>query len=295
MKILKFFGWALLSLFVLFLISLIIMAIFDYVTDDMEVKAVERTTENIDKDCISLFSAYLKKDYNSGIIEELLTNATDSDLILLQNGEQSYSQLIESVFNSHNLYFSFSKRTPVSFSSEGKVTFMEFSGLYTLSSFSPGEVRKLLLPTDTNWFSSLLSPTPSLQILEFVTKEGQTLYVINLDNEMSDQMKHSEINFSRLDYIKKSILEQLPKDAHIVIAGNWQNILPGQMIIESDSKGNMIPLSWTKTGWQWIYNPDDKTGYGVLVSDNVQIKDPAFFNINSEINPKALSLQLCLQ
>jgi len=294
MKILKFFGWTLLSLFVLFLISLITIAIFDYTTDDMEVKALERTIMNMKEDRISIFSAYLQKGYDSSTIEELLVKADDTDLVLLQNGEQADSRQIESLLNSHNLYFSFSKRTPLSFSSEGKVSFMEFSGLYSLSAFRPNDVRKLLLPTDTNWFNSLLSPTPSLQILEF--QNGSTeLFIINLDNEMNDQMESKEINRSRLSYIKESIITALPKDAHVVIAGNWQNILPGQSLGMENVDAAEIPLEWTKNGWQWVYDPDDSSGYGMLLSDNLQIEEMAFIDHPSENSPKGLKLLLSLK
>jgi len=294
MKILKFFGWALLSLFVLFLVILIIMAVFDYTTDDMEVVATERTTQPISEDCISLFCSYLQKDNRTAVLEELLSGVTNTDIILLQNCEESNIDQLESLFGSHNGYFSFSKRSPISFSATGKVSFMDFSGLYTLTAFSPSAVRKLLLPTDTNWFNSLLSPTPSLQIVEY-DKNGKHLFIINLDNEMNDQWESQDINTSRLEYIKKSIIETLPQDAYFVIAGNWQNILPGQAITNVNTSGNEIPLDWTKTGWQWIYQPDEINGYGVLVSKNVQIKENNFMKTPSENSPNAVSLLFCLE
>ncbi|MFP4461219.1 MAG: hypothetical protein ACOC34_00270 [Thermotogota bacterium] len=296
MKILKFFGWALLGLFVLFLVLLIIMAVFDYTTDDTEVKTVERKTNPMTEDCIKLFSAYLQKENGITILEELLSNAVDSDLVLFQNGEEALSKKIESEFEFHNVYFSFTKRSPVSFSSAGRVSFMDFSGMYSLSSFSPKNVRKLLLPTDTNWFNSLLSPTPALQILEFENK-GKSLYVINLDNEMCGQMESQEINTLRLDYIKHSIIETFPQDACIVIAGNWQNTFPGQSITKEEGNGNdnLIPSDWTKTGWQWVYHPEEMSGYGVLVSETIQIENIEFLSSASENSPTAISLLLCLE
>ena len=294
MKTLKFMGWALLSLFVLFLILLIIMAVFDYTTDDMEVKAVERTTNPLAEDCINLFCAYLQKDNGSQILEELLSNAVDSDLILLQNFEEAHIDKVSSRFEIANGYFSFSKRSPLSFSSNGKVSFLDFSGLYTLSAFNPIDVRKLLLPTDTNWFNSLLSPTPSLQILEFENK-GKQLFVINLDNEMNNQWETQEINATRLDYIKKSFIETLPQNAHFVIAGNWQNILPGQSILGEDEPDDELPLDWTKTGWQWVYSPDEISGYGVLVSNNIQIEEVTFIENPAQKSPNAISLVFCLE
>ena len=294
MKILKFFGWALLSLFVLFLVILIIMAIFDYTTDDMEVVAKERTTQPLSEDCVSLFCAYLQKDDETTALEALISGFTDTDIILLQNCEESNIGQLESLFESHNAYFSFSKRSPISFSGKGKVSFLDFSGLYTLTAFSPSTVRKLLLPTDTNWFNSLLSPTPSIQIVEF-EKNGKQLFIVNLDNEMNDQWESQEINASRLEYIKKSVIETLPQDAYFVLAGNWQNNLPGQGIINANTTGNEIPMDWTKTGWQWIYQPDEISGYGVLVSGNVQVQEYSFIKSPSENPTNAVSLVFCLE
>src|SRR6056297_1993751 len=107
MKILKLFGWALLSLFVLFLVLIIIVAVFDYTTDDMEVMAIERTSQPITEDCISLFCAYLGKEDRAPVFEELFSGVADTDFVLLQNCEESYIEKLESLFTSHNGYFSF--------------------------------------------------------------------------------------------------------------------------------------------------------------------------------------------
>lgn len=294
MKILKLFGWALLGLFVLFLVLIIIVAVFDYTTDDMKVRAIERTTQPITEECVSLFCAYLDKGNGLPVFEELLSGITDTDIILLQNCEESYIEKLGSLFKSHNGYFSFSKRSPVTISSNGKVSFMDFSGLYSLSAYSPLEVKKLLLPTDTNWFSSLLSSMPSTQILEF-QNNGKQLFIINLDNVMNDQWESDDINTTRLEYIKTSIIETLPQDGYFLIAGNWQNLLPGQSIMEENNSGEGIPLNWTKTGWQWVYPPDELIGYGVLASGNVQIKEVTFLETTSKKHPQAISLHFCLE
>lgn len=294
MKILKLFGWALLSLFVLFLVLIIIVAVFDYTTDDMEVMAIERTSQPITEDCISLFCAYLGKEDRAPVFEELFSGAADTDFVLLQNCEESYIEKLESLFTSHNGYFSFSKRSPISISTNGKVSFMDFTGLYSLSSYSPLEVRKLLLPTETNWFNSLLSSMPTVQILEY-QNNGRQLFIINLDNVMNDQWESEEINRTRLEYIKTSIIGTLPRDGYFLIAGNWQNLLPGQSISEEKITGNKIPLDWTKTGWQWVFPSDELSGYGVLASGNVQIKEISFTNLPSKKNPQAIRLQFCLE
>ncbi|MEA1885527.1 MAG: hypothetical protein U9N62_13570 [Thermotogota bacterium] len=294
MKTLKLFGWALLGLFVLFLVLIIIVAVLDYTTDDMEVRTIERTTQPITEDCISLFCAYLDKENGVPVLEELLSGITDTDIILLQNCEESYIEKLGSLFESHNGYFSFSKRSPVSISSNGKVSFMDFSGLYSLSAYSPLKVRKLLLSTDINWFYFLLSSMPSTQILEF-QNNGKQLFIINLDNVMNDQWESEDINRTRLEYIKTSIIETLPQDGYFVIAGNWQNLLPGQIITEEKSFGKEIPLDWTKTGWQWVYPPKETIGYGVLASGNVQIKEISFLEMPSKQSPQAISFHFYLE
>ena len=135
MKILKLFGWALLSLFVLFLLLIITVAVFDYTTDDMEVKAVKRTTQPLGESCVNLFCGYFGKDRNndSESLQVFLSKAMGADLVLLQNIEEAYGDQIHSLFQSHNAYFSFSKRSLVSLASNGTVSFMDFSGLYALS------------------------------------------------------------------------------------------------------------------------------------------------------------------
>ena len=112
MKILKLFGWALLSLFVLFLLLIITVAVFDYTTDDMEVKAVKRTTQPLGESCVNLFCGYFGKDRNndSESLQVFLSKAMGADLVLLQNIEEAYGDQIHSLFQSHNAYFSFSKR-----------------------------------------------------------------------------------------------------------------------------------------------------------------------------------------
>ncbi|HPF16387.1 MAG TPA: hypothetical protein P5107_04950 [Thermotogota bacterium] len=294
MKILKIFGWTLLSVFVFFLVLLIGLAVFDYLTDDMEVMRVERTDVNLSESSIQLFCAYMNGDEQAQGLDQLLSEAADSDIILMQNAPEEYEKRLESLFPQHNLYFSFTKRAPISFSSHGQVELLTFSGLYTLSTFSPKEVRKLLLPTDINWFNSLLSPSPSVQILEFAA--GNTpLFIINMDQKTNRQFESGGMNTSRLDYLKSSILETLPKDARVIIVGSWQNRLPGQLTANPSLDEPFIPLDWTKAGWQWIYSPDSLTGYGALVSHNIQVKAITSVGTSTTWSSPPLKLQLAIR
>jgi len=294
MKILKLFGWTLLIVFVSFLVLLIGLAIFDYLTDDMEVKRVERTGRVLSESSLSLFCAYMNEDGDTQPLDQVLSVASDSDIILIQNAQEVYEKRLEALFPQHNLYYSFTKRAPVSFTTSGQVEFMNFSGLYTLSAFSPKEVRKLLLPTDINWFNSLLSPSPSVQILEFTFGDIQ-LFIINMDHQTNRQFESGGMNALRLDYLKSSIIETLPKEARIVIAGNWQNILPGQSTADRSSDEHSIPVDWTRTGWQWVYSPDSQIGYGVLVSQNVQVTAITSVGTPTTGVPTPLKLQLDLR
>lgn len=294
MKILRLFGWTLLIVFVSFLVLLIGLAIFDYLTDDMEVKRVERTDRVLSESSVGLFCAYMNDDGDIQQMDQVLSVAADSDIILIQNAQEAYEKKLETLFPQHNLYYSFTKRAPVSFTTSRQVEFMNFSGLYTLSAFSPKKVRKLLLPTDINWFNSLLSPSPSIQILEFTLGDIQ-LFVINMDHQTNWQFESGGMNALRLDYLKSSIVETLPKEARIVIAGNWQNILPGQSAADRSSDEHSIPVDWTKTGWQWVYTPNSQTGYGLLLSPNIQVKTITPVGTPTTQVPSPLKLQLDLR
>lgn len=278
MKVLKFFGWTLLGLFVLFFVLMIVFALFDYFNDDMEVRISEKSTQKIDKDIISLYSAYFDKDLDVQDFHELMDKATESDFLLIQNSPEALYQKVDTNTDADNLYFSYVKRFPISYSDSQRLSIMDFSGLLSVATFQPQSVKKMLLPVDINWFYSFLVPSPSIQIMEFELNNYGRLYLINLENYFPKQFESSQLKYARINYLKESVIDKLAADAHVVIAGNWQNSFPGQFLEEGESSSPSIPVEWTKEGWQWVYNTQERGGYGLLISGNIEVEELKFFD-----------------
>lgn len=276
MKILKFFGWTLLSLFVLFFALMIILALFDYFNDDMEIKKNQKTSQKMDRELISLYSAYFDK--NSGVYDfrEIMDKSPESDIHLIQNLPESLYQKLEADNEDTNLYFSYVKRFPISYSHTRRLSLMDFSGLLSVSAFQPQSIKKMLLPIETNWINSLLVPSPSIQIMEFELRDSERLYLINLENELPKQFENFKLKHERINYLKESFIDRIAEDAYCVIAGNWQTIFPGQLVENGESSAPSIPIDWTKEGWQWIYNIEEKSGYGLLVSKHIEVEEVKF-------------------
>jgi len=294
MKVLKIIGWTLLVLIVLTVILIVAIGVFSSSNDDLEILAEENSPSTLKGHTIDLVSFPLTSEADEGALSDFLSannRVQVSDFLLFQNVDENsdgFNQkafLVER-FDESNSWFSYTKKIPFSFFPIENMRFKIYSGSLTLSKYQATSAVKRLLPSVVDQSFSLSAFSPSAQVIAFKTEDNIDLFLINLDNIQTPETETAQKAF--LDYLKTDLIDNLPTDAYVIISGNWNYRLPG--ILDEQDNEKAIPLDWTHSGWQWIYDQSSST-YGMLLSDNIQIEEIEFFD-GFKQNPFRIKLSL---
>jgi hypothetical protein len=296
MKFLKFIGWTLLILIVLIVIFIVTIGILSSSDDTLEIITEKNSALRLDKTELHFLSFPLSPDTNQNDLSSLLSDAeriNHTDFILFQNVDENNNGFDEKVFlnnlfDSYNSWFSYTKKTLISLFPLDNIRFNLYSGSMTFSKYAAESSVKRLLPSVVNQTFSLTTSNPSLQILEFNTENNSELFIINLENIPINKTATAREDF--LNYLKEDLINKLPEDAYVIISGNWFYTLPGILTEKTDAE--KIPLDWTPSGWQWVYDINGNDTYGILISDNMTIQAMKAFD---GLTTKPLSVVLSLK
>ena len=293
-KVLKFFGWLLLTLVVLFGGLILYATISNYTPEEITLLETNGTPDVLISDMqidlmiwnigycgldagMDFFSDGGKQvrppesDVKENLNEVLrFLEANDSiDFFLLQevdiDSRRSYGiNQYDSIRNLKQGYHSFPGMNynvffvPLPFTNPmGRVE----SGLQTLSRYSPSGVTRHSFPGNYAWPKNLFMLDRCFLVSRHPLENGREMLLINTHNSAYDDGSLRKI---QMEYLKGFLLDEYSRGNYIIVGGDWNQSPPGfpkQFAdqVFDDQDYSEIAADYLPDDWQWVWDGSHPT------------------------------------